>query len=417
MVEISMTQKIIFSYINIQIPGFNSFQKSFEGTLINHGVALLITLLKQRGFDVQFYDWRKLTSWMDWDRICRTEVAKAWCFSYLSTDYLYAQRAITILKNYQPSALVIVGGAHASLSDMIMDEINADIIIRGEGDISLPEILASDPIASAGIVYGQSPDLSKLPLIDRDIFGVDEMYWPLFPELTPPVATMILGRGCPYHCMFCCERSKINGLPRMRPVEHVIYELKELLQKYSWSSIMFHDDLIAKREWLEEFIEAFGKSFKYMPFFAQIHPSVVQQHPDLIHQLSHIGLTWVSLGIESGSDRILRFIKKGTSRETIYDAVEILRKNKVKIFGNFILGFPTETPAESLMTVALIEEIKPDRLSPSIYTLFPGSQLYQYCVANDLILRDNWSEYSPMCRKIKGIDYAFLQGLLRRLTG
>jgi len=77
----------------------------------------------------------------------------------------------------------------------------------------------------------------------------------------------------------------------------------------------------------------------------QIHPRIIVERKELIAGLAKIGLIWVSLGVESGSNRVLEFIKKETTKEITREAVAILRENKVKIFCNFILGLPTETHA------------------------------------------------------------------------
>jgi anaerobic magnesium-protoporphyrin IX monomethyl ester cyclase len=419
--------RINFVYVNIQVPGFNSFGKGFEGTLISHGVASLITVLRQRGHSVTLYDFRKLASWHTWDQICQSADADFWCFSYLSTDYLHGKKAIEILRKNRPNALVIVGGAHASLSETIEDEIDATWIIQGEGEISLPEIIEQNWIKDSHcnsqcfgekerIIHGKSPHLDELPFIDRKIFGIEEMCFNLFPELTQPVLTMVLGRGCIFSCRFCSDRMRINGPPRMRSVENIMAELQQLKDHYSYQSIMFHDDLVAKSSWIEKFIEQFRTAFGSIPFFMQIHPRVIYERKDLITELAKIGLSWISLGIESGSDRILEFIHKETTKELTREAVAILRENKIKIFGNFVLGFPTESHAEALETAQFIEEIKPERLSPSIYTLFPGSWLYDYCKENDLILNENWSTYSPCCKKIKGVDYGFLKRIQQRIA-
>src|SRR3990167_1620232 len=315
--------RIIFVYVNIQIPGFNSFNKGFEGTLISHGVAMLITILKEDGHQLQLFDFRKLASWHTWDQICQSVDADFWCFSYLSTDYLHGQRAIEILRKNKPNAKIIVGGAHASLSETIEEETGADMVIRGEGEYLLPTAIEYGP-------DGIGPDsgancrlvgLDRLPFIDRNIFGIEEMNFPLFPELIRPVLTMVLGRGCPFKCSFFSERRRINGPPRMRSVENVMAELKQLRDQSSFNSIMFHDDLVAKPSLIEEFIEQFGAVFGSAPFFMQIHPRIIVERKELIAGLAKIGLIWVSLGVESGSNRVLEFIKKETTKEITREAV------------------------------------------------------------------------------------------------
>ena len=120
------------------------------------------------------------------------------------------------------------------------------------------------------------------------------------------------------------------------------------------------------------------------------------------------------IGFESGSDRVLRFLRKGTTREVNLKAAQICRKYGISIWANYMLGLPTETKEEMLDTISMLKEIDPDYYSPAFYTPHPGSDLYTYCIENNLSLIASHDQYrrNPTETKIKGQDPEFLSWVL-----
>ena len=127
--------------------------------------------------------------------------------------------------------------------------------------------------------------------------------------------------------------------------------------------------------------------------------------------MARAGLRGYFIGFESGSDRVLRFIHKGTHRAQNIAAGSICRKYGIAIWANYMLGLPTETKEEVLETISMLREIDPDYHSPAFYTPHPGSDLYDYCIENDLSLIVDHDSYrrNPDGAKIKGVDYEWLQ--------
>jgi len=124
------------------------------------------------------------------------------------------------------------------------------------------------------------------------------------------------------------------------------------------------------------------------------------------------------IGFESGNQRVLNFLRKGTTVEMNYEAARICKKYGVRIWANYMLGMPTETKEEVKDTVKMIKAIKPYRPSPAFFTPHPGSDLYDYCEKNGLSLIKSHRDFSrsPTGPKIKGVDYVFLQEALRDST-
>jgi len=111
---------------------------------------------------------------------------------------------------------------------------------------------------------------------------------------------------------------------------------------------------------------------------------------------------------------VLRFLRKGTTREINLKAARICKKYGLKIWANYMLGIPTETKEEVMDTISMLKEIDPDYYSPAFYTPHPGSDLYEYCIENDLSLITSHDQYrrNPTETKIKGQDPEFLNWAL-----
>ena len=130
--------------------------------------------------------------------------------------------------------------------------------------------------------------------------------------------------------------------------------------------------------------------------------------------MKRAGLAMFLIGFESGNQRVLKFLRKGTTVEMNYRAAKICKKYGIRIWANYMLGIPTETKEETMDTVKMIHAIRPYRPSPAFFTPHPGSDLYEYCVKSDLSLIKSYDGYSrsPNEPKIKGTDYVFLQKAL-----
>ncbi len=182
---------------------------------------------------------------------------------------------------------------------------------------------------------------------------------------------------------------------------------------------MFHDDCLTEdRVWIEEFCAAYRKNGFRAPFVCQSRADIICKNEDMIRAMKKAGLGMLLIGFESGSDRILKLLRKGSTVELNYRAARICKKHGIRIWANYMLGIPTETKEEALATVKMIRSIEPYRASPSFFTPHPGSDLYDYCVKNDLSLIKAHSGYSraPILPKIKGIDYEFLRNAVKLST-
>jgi anaerobic magnesium-protoporphyrin IX monomethyl ester cyclase len=101
------------------------------------------------------------------------------------------------------------------------------------------------------------------------------------------------------------------------------------------------------------------------------------------------GCRQYEIGVESGSDRMLRYMRKGLTREQIIKGYDIAKRNGIRRMASFIVGFPTETEEDICMTKAFLKKVKPDFSSFFFLVPYPGTELYPQAIANGWIPRDH----------------------------
>lgn len=410
--------KVTLIFPGITDCGFNA-QHGNEATFINHGLCLLSACLKRRGHRVDLIDLRRLTGWEHLENLIREKDLGVVGITMMSCDYGPAMKAAEMIKRFKPSTPIVVGGPHPSIAaDELKDDPRVDFIHLGEGEITFPQLVedleAGNP--RERIIQGIQADLNQLPFADRELFGCLEE--PFVPYLEPPFITTIAGRGCFYNCNYCqpAERLIFGRGVRRRSVKHVIGELRELQANYRFKSMMIHDDCLTEdREWVMEFCEEYRRLPLGQPFVAQSRADLICKNETMVGKMKDAGLALFIIGFESGSDRMLRFLRKGATVEQNLQAAKICHRHKIKIWANYMLGLPTETKTEQLATLNMLKKIKPYHASPAYYTPHPGSDLFQYGLEQKLhILRGHEAyrrnSYEP---KIRGIDYVFLEKILR----
>jgi anaerobic magnesium-protoporphyrin IX monomethyl ester cyclase len=421
----------------ITVTSWNPPLGSLDTTCIRLGLAYLSASLKNEGHKVELIDLRLLKGWKDYDTLLKKQRPEFLGVTMHTSEFDTAVECCRRAKTFDSSITTITGGIHPTMfPSQILKTGVVDYVLRGEGEISFPKFI-KNPKNFAPSFWGETPDLNLLPLPDRDLWSdyAKRVQFPLFPTFSPPSIDILTKRGCPWQCGFCCgpgeqnlyttESSKGARIPsiRQRNVPNVMKELTSLYNRYKFKSIVFHDDqFVIQPKWVEEFCQSmhnYGFVENGVNWWAASRADIIVKYPELFKQMKEAGLTILSVGFESFSNEMLRWINKGITAEQSWEAVTILRKLGIQIYGNFIFGIPYSDgkwyPAYDVELAKAISQIKPEIISTSFFTPMPGSTLYEFCVKNDLILSSTSKKLGLRLSnegKIKGVDYKFLNKLL-----
>ncbi len=291
-------------------------------------------------------------------------------------------------KELNSEITTVVGGYHATLCPQDFDVDYVDLIVLGEGEETLPELVAAldedrELGEIAGLIYrkqGQQlftqprqllRDLDESPFPARHLTDLyRQAYFFQFWSSPTPVET---ARGCPHNCKFCSVWVFHRGRCRFKTPERVVEELKRVKSSIAY----FVDDNflqnLRRAEKIHRLVKETGLRLRY---WAQARSDSIVRRPDIIERWADIGLSTVLVGFEKFREEELADLHKRSSVETNEEAARVLRANGVDIWGAFIVD-----PAwERSDFDALIEYVRSLKISfPqfSVLTPLPGTQFFR----------------------------------------
>lgn len=304
---------------------------------------------------------------------------------------------------------VIVSGSDATdhLNKYFLNK--ADYIICGEGEITLGEIAdklnntsQKDLHEINGLAYIQNneiirtdkrqviKDLDSLPFPDRSLIDI-ERYRELWKKHHGYFSmNVVTTRGCPYHCNWCAK--PIYGqVYNSRSPENVAAELKLLKETYSPDHIWFCDDIFGlKPNWINKFDEVVNKEDARIKFKCLSRADLLLKENNISH-LAGAGCDSIWIGAESGSQKILDAMDKGTKVEQIYEARKLLKKNNIKTCFFLQFGYTGETKKEIDMTIKMVNDLMPDDIGISVSYPLPGTKFYGR-VLSQMKAKQNWEK-------------------------
>lgn len=272
-------------------------------------------------------------------------------FTGMTLDYKKLYQLITKAKSYFPSAKIALGGAHlSSVREKVLSDCPAvDYGIILEGDISMPALCAGEDLKKIqGIIYREAGQVITNKF-EHFIDNLDSLQFPRFKnfELDKyPLKQIciVTSRGCPYECIYCSVSASIGRNFRARSAQNIVNEITYWYEKGVRDIFILDDNftLIYKR--VEEFCELMGKkNFKGLRLKNPAGIRADRVDRKLLQALKDIGFEMLAFGVESGSDRILKNIKKGENSAEIEKSIKEACELGFDIDLFFLVGSPGET--------------------------------------------------------------------------
>ncbi|RJQ21234.1 MAG: radical SAM protein [Nitrospiraceae bacterium] len=222
---------------------------------------------------------------------------------------------------------------------------------------------------------------------------------------------MVTTRGCPFKCSYCGNSAfmAVYGKNvRARSVANVIEELKEVKKDPYVLYINIQDDcfFIHSREWIKTFCTEYRKHIN-LPFLVRVIPTMMDR--EKLFMLRDAGLSWIVMGIQSGSDRVnFEIYNRNIRFSSVEEAAALISETRAAPFYEMIVDNPYETEDEKIETINAMSRLKkPYTASLAHLTFFPGTPLAERAIKDELIAPDAY-----LYRYIVKTDKTYLNKLL-----
>ncbi len=353
------------------------------------GLCYMASVLEKNGFESKVIDANVLK--LDNEKIidiissCNPDLVGIYA------NIVSARAAIelgNLIKKFNSKIITVAGGPLATtLPEKFVSVF--DIVVRGEGELTLLEINKSRELKEIdGITFSCNGKIfhnKNRSLIEN----LDTIPFPAFHLLEPnlkkykcrarkkPVAPILTSRGCPYQCIYC-NKSIFGHSFRARSPENVISEIQQLVDNYGIRQIDILDDNFTfdpKRA--EEICDMLIEKRYNLAINCQNGVRADRLNEILVGKMRKAGVFKAGIGIESGDKDILKIMKKQLDLEKVKEAIRMFRKNGITTYGFFIIGLPGDTPATMQKTIDFAKEANPTIANFCIAIPFPGTEMFE----------------------------------------
>ncbi|MFC1917790.1 B12-binding domain-containing radical SAM protein [Chloroflexota bacterium] len=315
-----------------------------------------------------------------------------------------------IAKSLNPNCITVFGGVHpSSLPDESMSYPEIDMVIRGEGELTLLSLikqLGTDKHLDnvEGLSYKKDgqvvhnparpliENLDDLPLPARHLFPFPEAYEGVYLK-RKIFADIMTSRGCIGTCLFC-NRIVFGRTVRCMSPEYVVAEMEHLVNNYNVGEIHIADDLFAYD---------IDRAMKICDLIVEKNLDIVWSASggvridgytkELMTKMKEAGCYRVHFGVEAGSDEVLRKIGKGITKAQVVEAVNDAKKENMVVVAMFMLGNYGETEKTMRETIDFAKSLNIDFAQFMMAVPFPGTAFYRLLDKRNELLTKDWTKY------------------------
>ncbi len=378
-------------------------------------LSYTVAVIEEAGFDVSFID--AIMDELEIDEFAqqvqqlnpRLALVET---STPSIDFDLETAAAT--KELSPDTFVALIGSHVTFFDreMVADHPAVDAVVRGEFEYTAADLARAldnggNLSQVSGLTYRdadgdvqRNPDrplfepLDKMPFPARHIVK-DSGYRAGIYSGGQPTA-MISSRGCPYRCTFCLWPDILYGHKfRARSAQNVVDEIEEAVRKFGHDEIYFDDDTFTiDRQRVMDICRLINERGleQEVEWIAQCRVDTVDR--EMLEAMKAANCGYILFGVESGSPKMLKKMKKGITLDKVREAFKLTRELDIKTQAFFLFGMPGETPETIRETIEFAKEINASSTQFAVAIPHPGTALYEECRANGWLTSENWADYT-----------------------
>ncbi len=401
------TVNVEFKILDLNLEAFRILKKEKK----NVNIDILLIEILQKELDSTNYDIVGITA-------------------LFNNAYPYLDNLSKCIKLSKNSPLCVVGGGLASnlYHNILKTFTNIDAICLSEGEIPLLDLINSMDFKSTinshkswitlkkidtNFIFEPSYifNLDDIPFLEYDLLdleyyngrSIDKRF---NNDKLKREFSIHTSRGCPYNCTYCSNTSIHGKKMRYMSVEKVVSEIDYLIENYGLNVLLIEDD---------HFLSDVPRAIKILNEFAKKNIriefpnglAVRDINEELGTALKNAGVSTINLAIESGSTYVLKkLIRKAHSSKHIKPAVDILKKNNIRVHAFIVLGLPGEMDEHREETKNMLIEVGIDWAYIFLAVPIAGSQLYDICEQNDYLIEKDFSKHLVSSATIKapGVD-------------
>ncbi len=356
-------------------------------------------------------------------------------FNYLTKMCLSRMRAaahtMSSIAKRHGCTVVIHGPDSADHADAYLAH-GADFVLCGEGEQTLVELLTAllrgggNVAGIPGLAYADGGrivrtgsrdamrDLDRLPFPAWDLIDAERYRAAWTGRHGYFSLNMVTTRGCPFHCNWCAKPIYGQAYHSRSPA-NVVAEMKVVNRTLRPDHLWFCDDIFGlKPGWIREFSETLKKENLRIPFKCLARADLLLKD-DAVRALRDAGCSCVWIGAESGSQKVLDAMEKGTTVAQIYEASRQLRGAGISV-GFFVqFGYPGETRDDIALTLKMLKDCRPDEMGISVSYPLPGTKFYE-SVRAQLGEKRNWITSEDLDLMFAGTFVPDFYRILHRVT-
>jgi radical SAM superfamily enzyme YgiQ (UPF0313 family) len=302
-----------------------------------------------------------------------------------------------------PESTIVVGGPHATIfPEEMLRELPVDVVVVGEGDLTVVELASAleagaDLSTVKGIRFkrnGSVIDTGPGPMLQH-LDDLPMPAWHLVDPLKHYYVYIIESYGCPFRCTFCYTH--LHGQFRTKSPARVVEDIEYMAELHGIRMFKFWDDLPfgGSKARMLEFCRLLAQRRLDVRWSCVTRPQVISD--EVISAMMQTGCFRVSMGVETGSPRMLRLLNKDNRVETYLETFELLARYDILTAAGFMLGLPGEEREDLEMSIRLAESLRATEYFASNYKPYPGTQLYEAARENGFVPPrsiQEWAEYS-----------------------